>query len=108
MNNNNNSSNLQILCLKSLKRTNDLFLSNVNAPVPNDTDSHKSKIASKIYGSEYRHVKDLPPLVPQKQPQISTESKEETDTHPPSKKVKPNNPDDITGTRFVVYSFLIF
>jgi len=64
--NNNNSSGLQMLCLKSLKRTYDIFLSNVNVPVPNDPASHKAKITSKIIGSEFGHVKDLPPITNQK------------------------------------------
>jgi len=49
---------LQVLCLKSLKRTHDVFLSNINAPVPEDPVSQKVKIAAKIVG-EYGHVKDM-------------------------------------------------
>jgi hypothetical protein len=88
-----NHSNLQTVCLKSLKRTSDLFLSNVNEPVPNDTEGHKSKIAAKIYGSEYRHVKDLPPIVPQTKQ--TAEQKDEIEGQPASKKMKLSEPMDV-------------
>jgi pleiotropic regulator 1 len=99
-----NNANLQVVCLKSLKKTSDLFLSNVNEPVPNDTDSHKSKIASKIYGSEYRHVKDLPPLVPQQKQNLPEAM--ELDGQPAFKKMKPNELEDLNSTGMsCLYSF---
>jgi len=83
----------QYLCLKSLKRAYDVFLSNVNLPVPNDELSNKAKISAKIFG-EYFHVKDLPPLNTLKNTE-KNEIVEQTDTpqstsslEPPLKKAK--------------------
>lgn len=90
----NNSSGLQTLCLKSLKRTSDVFLSNVNVPVPNDEKSHKAKIASKIIGSEYGHVKDLPPIANQKALiQSEHERTKDEGDEPLLKKAKLNEPE---------------
>lgn len=54
-------SKIKVLCLKSLKRTHDVFLANFNT-LPEDPLSQRAKIAAKIIG-EYRHVKDMP-IVP--------------------------------------------
>jgi pleiotropic regulator 1 len=92
-------SDLELQCLKSLKRTNDLFLSNVNLPVPNDPISHKSKIGAKIVGSEYAHVKDIQALnnATNKAPLafVTDEDENENPGEPPLKKSKLN--DDVKG-----------
>jgi len=81
-------SELELQCLKSLKRTNDLFLSNVNLPVPNDPISHKSKIGAKIVSSEYAHVKDLQQAQTQQPMAITEDDDEGIDGQPPLKKTK--------------------
>mmetsp|Transcript_19168 Transcript_19168/g.32932 ORF Transcript_19168/g.32932 Transcript_19168/m.32932 type:complete len:518 (+) Transcript_19168:30-1583(+) len=50
------------LCLKSLKRTYDMFVGNYGLKMPEDLASQKLKIEAKIF-SEYSEVKDLPPPV---------------------------------------------
>jgi len=51
---------LHTLSLKSLKRTYDVFISNVGAPITTDPESQKIKLSMRIM-DEYKHVKDLPP-----------------------------------------------
>lgn len=86
-------SELELQCLKSLKRTNDLFLSNVNLPVPNDPVAHKTKIGAKIVGSEFAHVKDMKATnannkVPEKEAFVTDEDDNENASEPPLKRTK--------------------
>ena len=78
--------------LKSLKRTHDLFLGNVGAPLPVDENSQSLKVASKLI-AEYAHVKDLPQLQPhaQTQPQQST-------SEPLSKRGRPSKDEEEEDT----------
>jgi pleiotropic regulator 1 len=50
---------LQGLCLKSLKRTYDIYHSNDGRPLETDGESQKLSILSKVL-DEYNHVKDMP------------------------------------------------
>ena len=48
------------LCLRSLKRTHAMYLSNYGQRAPDFEESSKLRVTGKVLG-EYRMVKDLPP-----------------------------------------------
>uniref|UniRef100_A0A6B2L2L4 Uncharacterized protein n=1 Tax=Arcella intermedia TaxID=1963864 RepID=A0A6B2L2L4_9EUKA len=50
---------LHTLCLKSLKRTYDIFQANVGAPLVVNEDAQRVKLAHRM-ASEFEHVRDLP------------------------------------------------
>lgn len=54
------SSSLKSFCLKSLKRTNELFLDNNGRGLDLNDEPTSIRLSSKIH-DEYRYVKDLPP-----------------------------------------------
>eukprot|EP01128_Nolandella_sp_AFSM9_P005857 TRINITY_DN2922_c0_g1_i1.p1 TRINITY_DN2922_c0_g1~~TRINITY_DN2922_c0_g1_i1.p1 ORF type:complete len:464 (-),score=97.93 TRINITY_DN2922_c0_g1_i1:16-1407(-) len=65
---------LQTMTIKSLKRSYDMFLSNLTRPTPVDATSQAVKLSTKIE-ADFSHVKDLPASLPPAKKPRTTEAK---------------------------------